>query len=263
MFSINKIYDTVIRWPAIRKLYYYRMDWAAARHNRHTLDLVYEIDDLNYAYYQKVREVGSVELEHQIGRLMNMKEIIKNCIPLKGDFIEFGTWRGFSLLWIAYFLQRNALFDRKLVGLDGFSGLPHDDGVFRKGTFSNVTLKMCRRNVLDNKILYPEIRKNIFVDRFSFSEKEKIIVYLRHNNISKFCFMHIDCDIYQSVIEIFDILKEGDLIADRACILFDDYGWQSKLAPTVDDIFERMRDNWEISTHSYTRYTKNFLLAKK
>lgn len=260
MLNIHAIYNTVIRWPVLRKLYHYRMDWLTARHNRLTLDLLYDIDNLNPEYYQKVREIDNVVLEHQIGRLMNMQAIVKDCATLKGDFIEFGTWRGFSLLWVAYFLQRNALFDRKLIGLDGFIGLPYDDGVFKKGSFSNVTLRMCRRNVLYNKVLYPEIRENIFIEKFLFKEKDKIIRYLNHKKVSRFCFIHIDSDVYQSVVEIFEILREGDLIADNAYLLFDDYGWQSQLAVTVDRILESMSPNWKISVHSSTRYTKNFLL---
>jgi hypothetical protein len=58
-------------------------------------------------------------------------------------------------------------------------------------------------------------------------------------------------------------LRDGNCIADKAYLLFDDYGWNSKLAPVVDEIFEKMSFEWNISIHSETRLTRNFVLQRK
>lgn len=261
---VDKLYYKLIRFPLFRHITNYRQNAAKSSKNSANFPLVYKPEDLNDEYYLKICDnSGNIELEHQIGRLKNMKKIVTECASLNGDLIEFGTWKGFSLLWIAYFLERNAVFNRKLVGLDGFIGLPDDDGPFHKGSFSDTSLKTCLNNILNNGLLYEETRKNILINQYLFNQKEQILSYLRKNNISKFCFIHIDSDIYQSINEIFAILQDGNCIADKAYILFDDYGWNSKLAPVVDEIFEKMNSEWNISVHSATRLTKNFLLQRK
>lgn len=226
------------------------------------LDLIYKQSDINAEYYNKIKNLNDKELEHQIGRLTNFKEIIKNCQNMEGDFIEFGTWKGFSLLWIAYFMERNAIFKKKLVGLDGFVGLPYAEGIFDKFAFSNSSLKLCRKNLLENNSLYDLTRKNILIEKFLYKQKGPILQFLKRNKISKFCFIHIDCDVSESAKEIFEILLKGKLIADECYVLFDDYGCQTKLKNTVDNIFNKMGESWNIKVHSYTNLTKNFILKK-
>ena len=234
-----------------------------AKQNSSNFSLKYKIEDLNKAFYEKIRHGKNTELEHQIGRLTNFKEIIKDCSKLNGDILEFGTWKGFSLLWIAYLLEREAIFDRKIIGIDGFIGLPEDDGPFKKGAFSDTSLAECRHNLIDNPILYEETCKNIFIEKFLFKQKKEILSFFSQIGTQKFCFIHIDSDIGQSTREIFSIIQDENMISDKAYLLFDDYGWDTRLAPAVESIFEKMNANWKISVHSSTRYTKNFLLERR
>jgi len=261
---IDSLYYQLIRLPLFRYFTEYRESFIKTKKNSANFPLIYKIEDLNDEYYKTIcNNSENIELEHQIGRLKNMKNIVAECALLNGDFIEFGTWKGFSLLWIAYFLERNALFKKKLVGLDGFVGLPDNDGPFHKGSFSDTSLKTCLNNLVNNGLLYEETRKNILINKFLFNQKEQILSYFQNHHISKFCFIHIDSDIFQSISEIFTILRDGNCIADKAYLLFDDYGWNSKLAPVVDEIFEKMSFEWNISIHSETRLTRNFVLQRK
>jgi hypothetical protein len=159
-------------------------------------------------------------------------------------------------------MERNAIFEKKLVGLDGFIGLPYAEGIFYKFAFSNTSLKLCRKNLLENNSLYDLTRKNILIEKFLFKQKESILEFLKRNHISIFCFIHIDCDVSESAKEIVVILLEGKLIGDECYVLFDDYGCQTKLKDTVDDIFNKMGESWNIKVHSYNNLTKNFILKK-
>lgn len=263
MNTIKKLLTKIIQLPIVYNLYRYKENLKKQKRNRSTMDLLYKIEDLNIDYYNAIKNSGEIELEHQIGRLTNFKGIIKACKSIDGDFIEFGTWKGFSLLWIAYFLERYAVFNRKLVGLDGFIGLPYADGVFKKEAFNDATLKMCRNNILNNKNLYNETKKNILIAKYLYKEKEEIIKYLETNNLKKFCFIHIDCDVSQSAEEIFKVLLEGNFIADKSFILFDDYGWTTNLAKSVDSFLKKTSKTWIVHEHSCTKYTKNFFLEKR
>lgn len=247
--------DKILELPSIHSLF----KWYEARK---PMLLVYNPADLTANYYAKIKDMGNKEFEHQIGRLTNFKTIIEACATIGGDFMEFGTWLGFSLLWTSYLMERQALFDRKLVGFDGFVGLPYGDGVFKKGQFSEATRKICERNTKDNPLLYPLTRKNIFIGQFLYQDSAGMAHYLSNLSITKCCFIHIDCDIAPSAMQIFDFLESKDLIADTAYILFDDYGFESDLKNLVDTRFKAMKKKWKITPHSATRFTKNFHLQR-
>lgn len=254
---LKKMFDRAIENPMVYKMYTFRFS------GPRRLKLFYKPEDLNKEYYEKIKGLGFRELEHQIGRLTNFKEIVRDCASLEGDFIEFGSWRGFSLLWIAYFMERSAIFSKKLIGLDGFIGLPYTDGGFRRGKFANTSRKECRDNVVKSDELYDETKKNVFVGKALYSEKAKILNYLRRLKAEKLCFIHIDCDISQSAREIFEILEEGDLIADKAYLLFDDYGIEVTLREEIDRFLVRMKMQWDIRVHSETNLTRNYLFIRK
>lgn len=233
------------------------------RENRKKMKFIYPEADLTPEYYSKIKDLGDKELEHQIGRLTNIKKIVADCADLTGDFIEFGSWKGFSLLWIAYFMERNAIFNRQLIGLDGFTGLPYADGSFTTDMFTDTSLKVCRRNVLDNDLLYPLTRRQVRIAQYLYKQKKAILAYLKNLKAKKFCFIHIDCDVSQSAEEIFAIFDEGELFAPKTYLLFDDYGCDTKLKEVIQGYFDRIKDRWEIKEHSATFLTKNFVLTER
>lgn len=227
------------------------------------LKLIYDPEDFSRRYYKKIKKTGGIELEHQIGRLTNFKEIMNKCSYLSGNLIEFGTWKGFSLLWIAFFMQKNGLFEKNLVGLDGFVGLPATEGPFRKYAFSDATLARTRKNLYRSEEIYDEIKKKIFVEKFLFKQKKEIQAYLRSIKTTKFCFIHIDVDISPSLFDVMDILIKGNFIANKAYLLFDDYNCNEIYRKNVDKVISSMKKEWKIKAVSKTNLTKNFYLQKK
>lgn len=258
MKKIKELLKRIVK----KNLFLFKIYLTLARKEKHKLNPIYRVEDINHEYYDKVKNIKNSELEHQIGRLINFRKIIKQCRELDGEFIEFGTWRGFSMLWIAYFMQASAIFGKKFVGLDGFIGLPYQDGVFDKFAFSDTSLKSCRKNIYENDLLYDEIKKNIIIEKFLYKNKLGILNFIKRNNLKKFCFIHIDCDVSQSAKEIFSLLLDGNMIANKAFILFDDYGCDSKLKESINMIFKKMESKWIIQEHSKTILTKNFYLEK-
>jgi hypothetical protein len=201
------------------------------------LGLIYKLEDLNRGYYKKVLQTGDVELEHQIGRLTCFKDIL-NYISrkkVKGDIIEFGTWKGYSLLWISYLVERFRIFDKKIVGIDCFEGLPFSEVPFKKGGFSNTSIKECKNNIFRSDLLYDITKKNIFIEKYLFSNKRGILKKLKSLNIAKLCFVHIDSDLSSSFNEVMDILIDGKLMSSCCFILIDDYGSNLNLSRAVDN----------------------------
>ncbi len=261
---IAHLKERLLDYPLVYRLYHRKNEWQKERRfARRQMDMVYKLEDLTQEYYEKIKTAGERELEHQIGRLTNWRRILADCAKLEGQFIEFGTYRGFSLLWLAYFLERLAMYDRMLIGVDSFSGLPYADGSFRRGSFGDNSLQLCRRDVLGHRRLYDRTKKNIIIEQCFFNEHERIHKIMRQSEALKFCFIHIDCDVAQSFSEIFMLLIKYDLIAPKAYILFDDYGLDTNLARTVQERFEEVKGSWEIQTDSTTRFTHNFMFSKK
>lgn len=223
--------------------------------------LLYDYKDLNRKVYEQI-SADDRENEHQIGRLTNFIEMISQCGSLEGDFIEFGTWNGFSLMWIAHIAEQNGLYSKKIIGLDGFIGLPYSEGYFVKGTF-NTTYEQCLSNITNNSRAYPNNLKNIQIGNFLFNEKQRIADYLQTLQARKFCFIHIDCDVSQSALEIFDLLLEKELIADKAFVAFDDFYCVSHLSQTMQNLFVSLSNKWEIIPYSRTHLTQNFLFKKR
>jgi hypothetical protein len=229
------------------------------------LELQYNYNDLTKEYYGKIKKLGDAELEHQIGRLSNFKAIIAaiNKNKIKGGFVEFGTWRGFSLLWTVFLAEREGFINRKFIGMDSFSGLPNSEGVFKKGAFGDTSLAICKRNIARSNHLYPFTKKQVYIEQFSFKEGQKIAKRIREIGASKFVFVHIDCDLSSSAKSVFNLLTKYDLLNDKCFILFDDYGMKTNLAKTVDEYLNSMKKTWKIRVHSTTKITKNYYLVRK
>ena len=129
----------------------------------------------------------------------NLKKAIDS-VTLRYDWAEFGVAKGGTAGFIASHMPAGI----KLYLFDSYLGLPEDfthaDGtVYQnhyKGTFRG---------------LPPEIPSTVRVDGYF---KDTVKSYT-----GKFAFMHIDCDLYQSVKEVL----VNDWISAGTIIVFDDY----------------------------------------
>lgn len=249
--TIQKIKRQLLSIPFIRRLNDLRHDTR--------MSLVYDPKDLNTEYYEKVKD--DEELEHQIGRLQNFRAIIQeiHTKDLKGDFIEFGVWRGFSMLWTAYFCQQTGLFDRMLIGVDGFVGLPGDDGVFKKGMLSSTSREATEKGLRSAPDLDAKIKERIRIHESLFENSQKMGNILSGK---KFVFIHIDCDLGTAALQLFQRIRETDCLADECFMLFDDYGCTSSLAEIVNAHMHTLEQDWRVSVHSSTKLTKNFHLQR-
>ena len=136
-----------------------------------------------------------------------LMSIALNRITIKGEFLEFGVWKGASIKYIA-----KQYPDLTIHGFDSFEGLPeswvHND----IGTFT-----------LDGNI--PKVPKNVTLHKGWF---EETLPRWAERNKNEIAFLHVDCDLYSATKTIFDHLSK--FIVPNTIILFDDYfnfpGWQ-------------------------------------
>jgi predicted O-methyltransferase YrrM len=150
----------------------------------------------------------------------SMISLLESTLQLPGDVIECGVYRGRSVTRIGRILAEQAT-DKKLYACDSFEGFPGemvgrvDVGLFRLlsrirkkfRTCSDTPSRLERFFELYN--IQGETVKGFFHETLPRFQQ------------SDFCFIHLDCDIYQSYLQCLDILY--DRLAPGGVIVFDDY----------------------------------------
>lgn len=156
-----------------------------------------------------------------------------------GDIAEFGTNRGWTASYIAKFITRSeerlaekaihynrpAEQKRMLHLFDSFKGMPpatHDadkqsphvlDGSWGEGNLSQLDTTKLLSTV--GKYVDP---KQILIYEGFF---QQTLSTIKQGTV--FAMVHIDCDLYQSTIEVLHHLFGERMIAEGAVILFDDW----------------------------------------
>jgi hypothetical protein len=146
--------------------------------------------------------------------------LLRSAAKLDGDILECGVFRGRSLLRMAM-LARRECPEKVLFGLDSFDGFPAetivagDLGPGRtlekvRGRFkgaSRVPLRLMRAAA--------DLQLNVKLVPGFF---DKTLPTLAGR---KFCFIHLDCDIYESYKTCLDAIYEQ--VVPGGVILFDEY----------------------------------------
>lgn len=113
--------------------------------------------------------------------------------------LEFGVFNGQSINLISNHCN-------KVYGFDSFEGLPEDwNGVCKKEHFHVSNL--------------PKVNNNVILIKGWF--KETLEIFLKDNNIN-IDMIHIDCDLYSSTKDVFDILIKYNKIKPGLIIVFDE-----------------------------------------
>jgi O-methyltransferase len=128
---------------------------------------------------------------------------------LKGSIAEVGVYKGGTALTLAKVFSKTK---KKLYLFDTFEGIPYADSevdVHKQGDYGDVSFK----SIEDMFSGYNnEIRKGIFPATAKGLEKKK------------FCFVHIDTDVYQSVKDCIEFFYPR--VVDGGYLIFDDWEWK-------------------------------------
>lgn len=140
----------------------------------------------------------------QHGALRN--DAVQNAPP--GVCMEFGVWQGF---WISTLAR--AFPCKRFIGFDSFEGLPEDWSTRKKGHFD-----------LGGEL--PSVPSNVDLVKGWFSES--LPMWLAANPTEKVSFIHMDCDLYSSTMQVLSLLRPRLQVG--TAIVLDDYmqepGWQ-------------------------------------
>jgi hypothetical protein len=174
---------------------------------------------------------------NRIGKFLNHLEIYKKIINLPGDVLEFGVYKGTSMVRLLSFrdLLENE-YSRKVVGFDIFGKFP-----------DNLILENDRKFVeqFENAGGYG-ISKNEFemllnnkgFQNYSLIEGDIIQTipeYITQNPSLKISLLHIDVDVYEPSKAILETL--WDKVVTGGILMLDDYGTVEGETKAVDDFF--------------------------
>jgi hypothetical protein len=144
-------------------------------------------------------------------KLQNLQDIAAYVLSknLEGDVAECGVYKGGSAKVIA------SVFDSKKVFLfDSFSGMREDD-VFleghKRGDFSDTNIEDVKRFLSD--------RPNCLFFQGWLPDSAAFI-----NRQQKFCFVHVDLDLYESTLSAVSIFWPRLVVG--GVMVFDDWDWQ-------------------------------------
>ena len=158
------------------------------------------ICDIEVPSPQKIQKYGFNYKILQRGIQLGIEN--ENSKGKNGLWLEFGVYNGTTINLIAKNIK-----DREIFGFDSFLGLPEDwRGSLKKGHFSRDGVP-------------PEVESNVTLISGWFNET--VPNFVSNNEIDFVSFLHIDCDLYSSTIEVLNNFH--NLIKKGTVILFDEF----------------------------------------
>jgi hypothetical protein len=193
MSYAGRLFDRALQLAAERML---RAWWA------------HEINPLTVLQRTVTREAADYITEHGDNAILyddrkrHLLQALKTA-PTEGLVLEFGVHRGDSMRWIA-----NDITPRLADGFDSFEGLPSGGG----GTH-------WYKQQFDRGSQIPKVPANASLYKGWF--RDTLPPFLGSRSEQTAAFVHIDCDLYESTKDIFDILDT--YLIPGTVIVFDDY----------------------------------------
>ena len=173
----------------------------------------------------------------RIGKLLNHLEIYKKIKDLPGDVLEFGVYKGTSMVRLLSF--RNLLeneYSRKIIGFDIFGKFPDElqlasDRLFVEG-FENAGGYGISKNEFEMHLNNKGFRNYSLVEGNII---KTIPEYLVKNPSLKISILHIDVDVYEPTLFILENL--WNKIVKGGILMLDDYGTVEGETKAVDEFF--------------------------
>lgn len=184
----------------------------------------FEVDKYFHERYdlaQKKTQMNQSDNPLRRQRHYTLVQLLKNSLQLNGDIVECGTWRGLSAYQIADVVKKNGV-PKEFHLFDSFEGLSKIEKI-----------DDVNKNELENERLRKEfaygldlVKNNL--KEFKFISYNKGWIPERFNNVSnsKFCFVHIDVDLYSPIRDSIDFFYPR--LVSGGIMVFDDYGYSAQ-----------------------------------
>lgn len=174
----------------------------------------------------------------RIGKILNSLEIYKKIVDIPGDILEFGVYKGTSIVRLLSF--RNLLendFSRKIIGFDIFGKFPEKLSLSSDKQFVERFEKAGGQGISKTEL-------ELHLDKKGFKNYcliegdiiETVPEFLATNPALKISLLHIDVDVYEPTKVILENL--WDKIVKGGILMLDDYGTVEGETKAVDEFFD-------------------------
>ena len=179
---------------------------------------------------------------HNLEKFIQIKKIWFNIYldNIKGDYIEFGIFKGKSLYHSIKVAKKLKLYNETTFwGLDSFKGFPVENHDF----YTSENFKSSKKTV--EKFFSKYDRTNIIEGFFDQTLKSEPLI-----NIPNISFAFVDCDIYESASQVFQFLKPR--MENGGFIMIDDFTSLDQNKNTISkSFFENYKINEEVFTFGH------------
>ena len=161
--------------------------------------------------FQEVFAVASQRTLIDIYRAYNLWDLVTQTNQLEGDILEVGVWRGGT----ACIITRASKGRGTVYLADTFEGVVKtgaNDSFYKGGEHADASEEDVRGGLDGLAVKNYHILKGIFPDDHSTKVQDL-----------KFRFCHIDVDVYQSALDVFEYVWPR--LAIGGAVVFDDYGF--------------------------------------
>lgn len=223
--------------------------------NEHTTEKDFKLDDRRFRGNDWPGETGHTMVGNL--RIRNIKETLLDVIAsdVKGDFAEFGVWRGGSCIFAAGLFEVMGITDRQVHVFDAFGKL--DASVGSYGAVNNNYLAVNQTQVKFNFWKYGllENDKVKFYQGLFQETAPKFKEYLQQNG-KALAVLRVDGNFYNSYYSVMDNLY--DFVSMNGYVIFDDIRSHEAVQKAWND-FQKSRglhDVQLINTDNHSAYFK-------
>ena len=171
----------------------------------------------------------------RISKLIYQYEIYKKIKNVPGDILEFGVFKGISLIRLLTFrsILENS-FSRRIYGFDTFKNFPSEK--------SKIDKKLIKKweNEAGESISKNELNENLQLKKFENYEliqgdiKNTLPKFLKRQRNVKISLLHLDLEVYGATKLV--INKLINKMSPKGIILFDDYPTVKGATKAVDEL---------------------------
>lgn len=186
---------------------------------------------------------------HNLSKFIAIKNIWSNIKMdnIQGDYIEFGIFKGKTLFHNIKTTNKFQIKNINFYGLDSFEGFPVENHDFFKNKNFITSYDLVESNFKKFNNVY--IIKGFFHETL---KKETLI------NINSISFAFVDCDIYESSIDLFKYLNNRIVIG--GFIMIDDF---TSVDNNNNSIFKSFLENFEHENFIfYASYSNGHIYRK-
>jgi hypothetical protein len=173
----------------------------------------------------------------RMAKMLAHFELYKQITNLPGEVLEFGVFKGASLLRFATFREiLESPYSRKIIGFDMFGEFP------KTGNNQSVEYANKFEHLSGTGIPIEELEKSLKLKQFdnvhliAGNILETLSDYLKKNQQLKIALLHIDVDVYEPAKYILEQAYER--VVRGGIIVLDDYATVEGETKAVDEFFK-------------------------